>query len=185
MLTDITAWSSYLLCCGLSASQWGTFLWSNTTDAREINKVQIPCICSWSRSRYLLGLGLKPSAASLSFSCRRCCSSSLALLSTSSCSSSSSLRPAGGTKHHIQTEIKPHGPHCRIKYRVIIWPETYLYLSCRRSWHPAAELHCSLILCSSRMVRRKRKASLWHSPWKDKMIFTKITQFPIQLTGSM
>lgn len=57
---------------------------------------ELPWICSWSRSRYLLGLGLKPSASSLSFSCRRCCSSSLALLSTSSCSSSSSLRPAGG-----------------------------------------------------------------------------------------
>ena len=51
-----------------------------------------PWICSWSRSRNLLGRGLNASASSLSFFCCRCCSSSLLLLCTSSCSSSSSLQ---------------------------------------------------------------------------------------------
>lgn len=69
--------------------------------------IYIPWICSWSRSRYLLGWGLNPRASSLSFSCCRCCSSSLLLLCTSSCSSSSSLRPVGGavSKNRESDEI--------------------------------------------------------------------------------
>lgn len=66
----------------------------------------LPWFWSSSRSINLLGLGLKPMAASFSFSFRLCNSCSLARRATSSWSSSSSLRPSPAARKHKQQNIK-------------------------------------------------------------------------------
>lgn len=121
----------------------------------------VPWFWSSSRSMNLLGLGLKPMAASFSFSFRLCNSCSLARRATSSCSSSSSLRPSPAThKHYNIRETLCDDPllhlHCQLILFFSLTARTQTGPCCmhiknktlktmRFFWHPTFQCHLTCI----------------------------------------